>query len=190
MYWMLQTRSPENVKLAKIGKQPDLSALKEDLFWFAGKRFSERLPEPLRFEFDPFAGDVVPDFFAPPIPLMSAELLRVLQEGGVDSIESYSTVITKEDGSGARTDFRAVNILGIVKCADLEKSECDVEDADEPGGVTFDSLVIDELRARGSLFFRLFEAPQGIVVADSVKRKLELANLRGLAFVDPAEWSG
>lgn len=190
MYWMLQTRSPEDVVLAKIGKQPDLTGLKESLFWYAGRKFKEKMPEPLHFEFDPHAGDALPDFFAPPIPLMSRRMVQALEQAGVDNIDTYSATITNEDGSGTVTDFVAVNILGLVKCADLESSECEIDDASEPGGVTFDSLVIDESRARGLRFFRLFEAPQGIVVHDSVKQRLEEANLSALVFVEPAEWRG
>jgi len=190
MYSMMVVRSPDDEDIATIGRQPDLSFLKQSLYWYAGEKFGLVVPEPLEFAFDPGGGTYVPDFFAPPIPLMTGRMLDVLARAGVDNIDSFSAVIKTEDSKDLRTDFRAVNLLGLVKCADLSASQCDIDDPDIPGGVTFDSLTIDLTKTQGLLFFRLFEAPQGIVVHDSVRDRLEAAQLRGIEFISPSEWSG
>ena len=94
------------------------------------------------------------------------------------------------DGMPLSERFFAVNIIGRIACADLEASDCTVDDPDDPVGVDFESLVIDEKRAGGALMFRLSEAVNGIVVHDRVRRVLEPMKLRGIVFVDPADWIG
>jgi len=76
---------------------------------------------------------------------------------------------------------------GGIACADLETSDCEVDD---PDGVEFNSLVIDEGRAGGALFFRPHEAPNGIVVYESVRKVLAPLDLRGIVFVKPEDWIG
>ena len=52
------------------------------------------------------------------------------------------------------------------------------------------SLVIDESKTGGALFFRLFEAPQGLVVHDSVKKAVEQSGAIGVTFLNPERWTG
>jgi hypothetical protein len=192
MYWMLEVRAPGDEGIALIGQQPTLNVpgTTESLDWMLGKRFSGPLPEPLEFVVGPYGGDYIPDYFQPSIPLMHDRLLAVLREAGVDNIDSYSAILSSKDDSERFSSFKAVNIIGAIQCADLEASVCEVEEPDVPGGVSFDSLVIDEDRAKGAIFFRLYERPRGLVVIDSVKRVVEAAEFRGIVFIKPADWVG
>jgi hypothetical protein len=121
---------------------------------------------------------------------MSERLLQALASAGVDSIDRYAATLLDRDGQPLAERFFAVNLIGRIACADLEASDCTVDDPDDPVGVDFESLVIDEKRTRGALLFRLHEAANGIVVHDSVRRVLQPLGLRGITFVDPIDWIG
>ena len=191
-YRMLEVRQPKGHSRAAIGRQPDLRDVTSRGFlnWLSGSRFDVAIPAPLVFQLDPGRGGDLTDFFPPAIPLMSARMLSALAEAGVHNIDAYEATLLDRRGEPIAEVFRAVNIIGRVACADLDASDCFVDDPDDPLGVEFDSLVIDEARARGNLFFRLHEAAQGIVVHDSVRRALEPLDLRGIVFVEPEHWIG
>jgi hypothetical protein len=191
-YWMLEVREPKGAHRASIGKQPDLKHVSVSGFlnWLSGSRFNVQLPEPLVFQLDPQYGGDLTDFFPPATPLMSVRMLKGLQAAGVDNIDSYAATLLNRDGQPIAEEFRAINIIGRIACADLAASDCEVDDPDDPVGVDFNSLVLDEDRAGGALFFRLHEAANGIVVHDSVRRALEPLKLRGIVFVKPEDWIG
>lgn len=191
-YWMLTVQTPPGERRATIGRQPDLSKVFQAAFpsWTAGSLITETLPSPLEFELEPSSGDYVTDFFPPAIPLMTERMLAALAAAEVDNIQAFDAVLADRKGRPIPERFRAVNILGRIACADLEASECTVEDPEVPIGVDFESLVIDESRANDALFFRLHEAPNGIVVHELVKRTLDPLRLRGVVFVRPEDWSG
>jgi hypothetical protein len=190
-YWMLVVREPKGANRATIGKSPDLSGVSNAGFmnWLSGVRLNAVIPEPLEFQLGPHGTDVT-DFFPTAIPLMSVRMLDMLAKAGVDNIESFEATLLDKNGKPAPEEFRAVNIIGRVSCADLDASDCECDDPDDPVGVDFDSLVIDEERADGHIFFRLHEAVNGVVVHDSVRQALEPLNLRGIVFVNPEDWIG
>lgn len=191
MFWMLEVRSPKVGKRAVIARQPDLRDFSVTGFsdWMSGKPFSINFPQPLVFHLDKSGGELS-DFFPTGIPLMSKRMLGALKTVGVDNLEVFPALLLDGAGVAVAEEFVAINILGRVACANLDESECEFDDPDSPVGVDFDSLVIDEDRAGDHLFFRLHEAVNGIVVHDKVRAALAPLLLRGIVFVDPADWIG
>ena len=191
-YWMLEVREPEGQSRAAIGEQPDLDDGSQSGFmdWLSGSKFNAEMPESLVFGLSPDFGGDLTDFFPPAIPLMSERMLKALAQAGVENIDTYPAKLLDRSGVPISEKFFAVNLIGRIACADLEASECQYDDPNDPVGVDFDSLVIDEVRAGGALFFRLHEAANGIVVHDNVRRMLEPLKLRGIVFVRPEEWIG
>lgn len=191
-YWVLQVQAPNGQSLATIGEQPDLSTLPGAglINWLGGTSIQEKIPEPLTFQLNSSGGDYIPDCFLPAIPLMSLSLLKALQKFGVDNIDTYNAILLGKDGQSLDEEFKAVNIIGRIACADLEKSICDVDDPNDPVGVDFESLVIDIDRTNGAKFFRLHEAVNAIIVHNSVKQSIETQNFRGVNFIAPDEWIG
>ncbi len=190
-YWMLEVREPKGASRAVIGKQPDLknSTLAGSLDWLAGEPLGLELAAPLVFQICG-QGNYVTDFFPPVIPLMSTRMLDALATAGADNIESFDAILLDQHGTPLPDSFRAINILARIACADLEASECDFDDPDDPAIIDFDSLVIDENKTMGQKLFRLHEAPNGIVVHDSIRQALEPLRLRGIVFVAPEDWIG
>lgn len=189
---MLTVYAPHDELRAVVGRQPDLTRIVSEPFfsWYSGERFRQALPVPFEIQLDPNEGDYVTDFFPPSIPLMSARMLQALAQAGVDNIDTYDVVLLDRNGDRLPEPFAAINIIGRIACADLSASDCTPDDPRNPLAFDFESLVIDEKRASGGLFFRLHEAPNGIVVHDSIKRQLDRLGLRGVHFVAPEDWSG
>ncbi len=191
-YWVLQVEGLDGQRRATIGEQPNLSELSGGglLNWTAGIKFNETIPEPLTFKLNMNSGNYITDFFPPAIPLMSVGFLSALQKSGVDNIDAYDAILLGKDGQPLNEEFKAVNIIGRIACADLDKSICDVDDQDDPVGVDFESLVIDVNRAQGAKFFRLHEAVNAIIVHVTVKESVEKLNFRGINFIAPEDWIG
>ncbi len=122
--------------------------------------------------------------------LMSKPLVAALQASGVDNLDIYPVVIKSVTGGRPCHDYQAVNVLGAVAAADMEKSV--VLDASDGSLMTvmFDSLVIDPERAFGFSLFRLAENISTIVVHERVVDHLAKCGGFGLTFVDPADFFG
>ena len=190
MYWMMEVGSPDGASIATIGKQPSLSGILEFFTWYGGVKIEVELPSDMKFYLSESSGDFIPDFFCPSIPLMTNKILNILDEAGVDNIDRYKVELYDQGGKLISRNYCAINILDRVSCADLEQSDCEFDNPGDLVGIDFESLVIDEERAKGYNLFRLHEAVNGIVVHDSVKVRLEKEMLAGVYFVRPEDWSG
>jgi hypothetical protein len=169
-----------------ISREPDLD---EDL-WMDGRKLSISVSEPLVFDLDPEYPGKMKAMYKTAVPLMSSELVEALTESGVDNLQCYPALIRNPETSEEFVNYKAVNIIGTVSCADREKSEImDTTDSDMVD-VDFESLVIDESKTKGLLLFRLAEAVNAIIVHEKVKNKIEEKGIPNMVFYEPGEWSG
>lgn len=123
------------------------------------------------------------DFYCFRIPLMSERMVKVLEQAGVDNLETCPVTLIEK--SGKRRQMLAVNIVGRARAADLAQSEW-TSDHDPPvGDAIFGKLVVASALPRDFLLFRMAESLSTIVVHDSLKRAIEQANLSGVEFVAP-----
>jgi len=164
---------PPGMTFAVIDESPDL-----DIPWRMGLPYGKPLPDPIRCTLSPEGGPDMPDLFLPGIPHFSDRLLAALDAAGVDNVVRYNAELVDPSGR-VHTNYKAVNIVGAVSCADLDRSE--FLPVLEPPLMAFTHLVIDEARARDLPFFRLAESTLWILVAERVKRALEEANLLGVS---------
>lgn len=164
-----------DVGLALMGEAPDY-----EVPWSMGVPFRSAVPEPVRCRLDPRGGPLLPDIFLTDIPMFSERLIAALERAGVDNLVTFRAEV--EDRSGqVHTNYRAVNIVGAVGCADLERSEL-ASDA-EPPLMDFRTLVLDEPRAHGLPLFRLAESTLVILISEEVKNAVEAAGLIGVRAV-------
>lgn len=186
---MLECFSPEEGRV-DLEAPPDLGVES----WMTGLPFDLPPAAPIHLHWDP---ETETDgkrrlslYDAGPV-LMRRDLVAALRECGVDNMETYETVVhSRVDGSEC-LDYAAVNIIGLVAAADMERSGAHLpEDSDGLIDVDFDGLVIDEAKAAGFLLFRLAECVSGVVVHERVKTHIESRGGFGLSFVPPEEWSG
>jgi hypothetical protein len=145
--------------------------------WTVGVSWSTSISEPIPFELDPHAGTVLPDAFLVGIPLFSDRLLDLLHACGVDNLEQHSATVRDLRTGVTHTHYSAVNIVGSVACADLEKSAYHPDFG--PPRMLFHELVIDEQRAGGQRFFRLAELNDIILVHEKVAQRLIAADCLG-----------
>lgn len=182
---MLGCFGPLDRDRASLGNVPDF----EDVSWIRGERIDAELPVPIEIDLDTEEGDVLVPMFDEGILLMSLPMIAALHEAGVDNLQLFDVVIHDRGSGRDYMDFKAVNIVGTIACADLEGS--DYESFGEPIiDVDFDSLAIDPSRTGGALMFRLAECLTGIVVHERVKQQLEQNGIEYLYFLPPREWVG
>ena len=158
--------------LAIQGDAPDY-----EVPWSMGVPFRTAVPEPVRCSLDPRGGPRLPDIFLTDIPMFSERLIEVLERAGVDNLVTFGAEV--EDTAGrVHTNYKAVNIVGTVSCADLARSE--LSSRGKPPLMNFRTLVLDESRAEGRPLFRLAESTRIILIDEKVKTAVEAAGLIGV----------
>jgi hypothetical protein len=152
---------------------------------------SEQIPDPITFTLQPYnpnsADDShhMPSYFRAKAPIFSDALIEALRGCGVDNLVTYPCEITDPDSGDVYKNYKSVNIVGLIAAADMQKSDATVQ----PNGpalfdVDFDSLVIDDSKANGILFFRLAESTNAIIVHKDVRDALIAKGFDDLAFYE------
>lgn len=164
-----------------------------DLKWRLGAKHTHPVPQPLEFTLDPLnpqsyeQGPRLPPYFLEGIPLFRDDLLEAMQRGGANNLDAYEAIIIDPDNDTRITGYKAVNILGLIAAADINKSQAHIN----PGGalldVDFDSLVVDESKTLGALIFRLLESNNAILVHERLVEHLRQSGFRDVTFLDPKE---
>ena len=54
---------------------------------------------------------------------MLKDLVQVLSEAGVDNLATYPVIVHSTESKDVCTDYLAVNVIGAIAAADMEKSE-------------------------------------------------------------------
>ncbi len=149
--------------------------------WITGHLLGE--PKlPITVEFWQNGGIGLAEIFLDSIPLFSKELIEALNSAGVDNLQIFPINIVERDGLPLDKEYYAVNILGCIKCADMDQSEYTDITGQGLFAVNFRNLVIDEEKAHGQYIFRLAESVSSIIVHERVKKKLEKNNFKYLKF--------
>ncbi len=121
--------------------------------------------QPLEVEFWQNGGDGLSEIFLDSIPLFSRELVDALQEAGADNLQLFAVTPVEKNGAVIHREYCAVNIIGCVRCADLDKSDYS-----------------DEEKANGQYIFRLAESVGSIVVHERIKIALDKKQFRYVSF--------
>lgn len=121
--------------------------------------------EPLRFSVNTTLDNPPADFYSYVLPVMSDSLIAALQNAGVNNLQCFDALLENPDSGDRWTEYKAVNIIGLVGCADLRRSSYE-----KLGGglYIFNELVINPRKASKNLFFRLKEAPSTIIAHKSL----------------------
>lgn len=108
--------------------------------------------------------------------LMVRELVDEIKRCGVDNIQVFPAIITDERTNEPINDYLVVNILDMISCANMDKSETDsLGDASY-----FHELVINEEHIPGLKMFRLTEYPPDVIVHEDVANAIRNKNYNGL----------
>lgn len=138
-------------------------------------------PSPLQINLWERGGSGMAEMFLDSIPLFRKDFVAAMMECGIDNVQTFPATLTSPEGQFPDA-YYAVNILGLVKCADLEKSV--YEDITGTGiiAMSFRELIIDSRAASGGMFFRLAEAVASIVAHESVRAHMEQKGFKHLCW--------
>jgi hypothetical protein len=131
-------------------------------------------------------GDLLPSWGTPPV--MSGEFYKALCDAGVDNLDVYDAVLRSKDGTVEYKGLKAVNILGLVRAADLSKTTFN-EPSSRLIDASIDSLEIDPNKAMGFLIFRLAEYVSAVIVHERVKKFIEPMNFPYVQFNEPSSFT-
>jgi hypothetical protein len=182
MYFIMECRTPDMMLLF-----PPQDPSFEDN-WFFGKRFVEPPEEPVVVKIRPENedGELLPMFG--PATLMSDELYAAIASAGVDNLEVFKAEIRSKDGAIVHRGYKAFNIVGLVKAADIKDTVFSEEPASRLIDASIESLALDPQTAQGLLMFRLAEYVGAIVVHRRVKEAIENRRFKGMVFRHPEEF--
>lgn len=157
--------------------RPDAAELPLLVSFISGSFITESIDTPMVFATNATASDQVPDFWGEGMPIMSKRFLALLEEAGVDNLQTFPAVVKSKVNGDVWEGYFAVNILGLIQCADLGKS---TYTEIFPGSFEFDELAIDASLAKDALLFRLQESPSTIIMHKSVGKHLRRSDPDGL----------
>jgi hypothetical protein len=135
---------------------------------------------PVVFKIDPSTpGREMPTLFAVPAFVARPAFHDALVAAGADNVDAYPAVIRDENAGRESTDYRFLNVVGVVSCADLAAS-----DSRElgPGVRIVDRIVMERARVPRAHIFRLAEDKLRVVVSDEVHEKLAAAGFDDVYF--------
>ena len=152
-----------------------------------GIRFEKPLPV---FEFvmdDKSQGEVL-DFVWSTFPglVVSAKFRKTLEGTGVDNVDYYPVRIVNEKTGKVYQDYFAANVLGSAACMDMDNSQFAPSLSNPDQVQSIDELKLDPSRFPDFKLFRLAECSTIVLADESVKKAVEKAKLRGVAFI-PAD---
>ena len=117
--------------------------------------------------------------------VFSARLYAAMVAFGVDNLDAYPAQYVDPKTKVVNSGFYVINVIGLIAAADMKKSTATVHAGGPLIDVSFDTLVIDALKARGALVFRLRENTSSIFCHVSLVQYLEKLSFPGLQFSAP-----
>ncbi len=171
MYYLLSSNSRPR---RRIDNAPYIKGLN----WWRGAVITMDVPNPLKFTLDSYEPHS-PDedqymgaiIYTNP-PLWRDDFIAALRECGVYNFDLYDVAIHDPDDGSVHTNYKAVNVLGLIAAADMEKSIATVYDGIPLIDVDFDELVVDETATKGIQMFRLAESTNAILVHEKLRDAL------------------
>jgi len=155
-----------------------------DSSFMDGQRVDEsRIVQTIRVD-SLYSQDAPPGHFEPgKILVVSNRLVEAMKSGGVDNIQTFPALVVGRDGT-EWSDYQAVQILNVVRCANLEESAYQViapaVDASMAPLCDFDQVEVDPEKVPPGLhLFRLAEQPSVILVSEALVKHLVASKPEG-----------
>ncbi len=137
--------------------------------FISGSLIEDELETPLVFTTDAPAGTTMLDFKRGTVTLMSKRFVELLSGAQIDNIQTFPAIIKSLSDGTVWDNYFAVNVLGLISCADLDKS---TYTEIMPGSYRFKKLAINANQAKGALLFRLQEDSPTLIMDASVGKYL------------------
>lgn len=151
--------------------------LPERVYFCVGEMVdAKKLPPVLEFTTNLSAADPPRALLGIEIPVMSDEFIAALTACGVSNLQTFPAMLKSEVDGSTWTNYKAVNVVGLVFCADLDRSIYQkmmaLPGAGSPPLLSISELKIDTSKAKGALMFRLGETGTTLMLNGKVVDKL------------------
>jgi hypothetical protein len=186
-YSMLECLVPFGETRTAIGTYPEIDGIDS---WLSGSRFDRAPAGPIELQWDPETDGPRKSFYDATIPLMRQDLIDILRGAGVDNLDTYPVSVVDVLTGEVDPHYSAVNVIGVVRAADLTRSRFSDPSRRRRIDMDFDSLVVNQHAPRGAMMFRLGECTSGLLVRADLRARLEGLGTLGLTFVEPENWVG
>lgn len=130
----------------------------------------------------------LPPIFVVPALVVRKDVSELLTQVGVDNIQYFPAELLDKKTGTRIDDYLVGNIVGIVDAIDMEKSVID-EDSPPRIAMRFETMVIDPVKCKGNLLFRLMHRQNLIVIAQPVAEKFRENKLPFIHIVEPEDFA-
>lgn len=146
--------------------------------FLAGTIIQGPLPVPLVFGVNHLTRAEVPHFIGGSVPIFSMPLLAALRQAGVTNIQAFDVVLHSTTTGENWPGFHAVNVVGLVRAANMALSIFDQLVPPDDDGldiplVAFKKLVLDAKKMPLPTMFRLAESPDVLLLDNRVVAMLD-----------------
>lgn len=165
MYYTIQ---PDIYSNFGILDEPEFS--EPSTSFLRGSIINDPIELPMRFTSNFTQEESPGSFIGSSIPLWSRELREFFANAGIDNVQYFDAILRNDELGLEWSDHKAVNIIGLVACADLTKSVY-IEITKSPSGVPFahfSDLVIDSSKTGDLSIFRLAENPSKLLIHERI----------------------
>ncbi|TNE50030.1 MAG: hypothetical protein EP343_09940 [Deltaproteobacteria bacterium] len=152
--------------------------------WMFGRPFTQDPEQPIPVTIQEGCENSTPISFYYAISIASQAFVDALHEAGVENVVSYDAVLETVDEEIKYTGYKAINIIGLVKIAEL-KGEIEVEEPSD--GIDVEQYGFVPQKPDGLLIFRLAEDFSTILVHKFLKEHLESKGFPDLVFLGVGE---
>jgi hypothetical protein len=187
-YFVMECGSEPGQEEAMIAEWPRIPGVDS---WWTGAPLALAEGSEVRCVLHPeYTAGLLP-MFNDEILLMTRSLVDCLQSTGIDNLQCFPALIVNPSNEQQHRDYLAVNVLGVVRVADLGRSRVPPASSHALIAMDFDALAIDTAAARGLPFFRLAESVNALIAHDRVRRAvMQNSSFNQVRFVPPMEWLG
>ena len=188
MYWIWQNLRANDNQARIAGRPAVITEL--GIRFDEGARIQVDVPMIRMIRDEDSQGQLTDNLIAPGTTglVLSSRLRLLLTAHGVHNIEYYPVELENPVDNTRSDDYQLGNLIGRVACFDLELSE--LQRDPRTGAIEFiDALALDESKIGELRMFRTSEHAQVIVVHDDIRNACVAANITGVVFVRPADFS-
>ncbi len=122
-------------------------------------------------------------------PIVSGKLKDLLDSLMVP-VQYFPVSIIEKEGAQAVQGFYAINVMGLIKCIDFNKSDLEVEEED---GEIVDIIDVGTMVLKDKRYgeiYRMYMFERVIVVEGYVADKLQELEISGMKLIQPEKWDG
>ena len=162
-----------------ITHDPDVAS---HVSFLNGKTIQEAFTETLIFDSNCTQQHRPRHFLQLKIPVFSEAFVNLVRKAGGDNLQVFPAKIINSEQSLEWDKYYAVNVLGLLSCVDMDKSEYTVIDQGGdvfPPLVKFHEIVIEEERTLGQKIFRLAESPTDLVIHEDILSAIDAEPQQG-----------